>query len=240
MTREPDGLADALSAALRREQDGADTGEARARAAYRAARDAEANVARRTRRRDDWRPAPVRGRWRGSLRTTAFGVAATVLLGGVAVAASGTLDPAPPAPPAPAPAPEAPETFGTSESPGTPGPTGASDAGRSASATPTSRGEVRDGPSKADGKATTKGEAKGKAKGEAKDRTKGRSVHKDAPHAESTGASTGEGTGASDAERNAESYGRSSGKSIDKGEKAAGSKGGNHGVNGPRARGRTP
>ncbi|MFE5969100.1 hypothetical protein [Streptomyces sp. NPDC056463] len=236
MTREPDGLADALSAALRREQDGADTGEARARAAYRAARDAEGNVARRTRRRDDWRPAPVRGRWRGSLRTTAFGVAATVLLGGVAVAASGTLAPAPPAPPAPAPAPEAPETFGTSESPGTPGPTGASDAGRSASATPTSRGEVRDGPSKADGKAT----AKGKAKGEAKDRTKGRGAHKDAPHAESTGASTGAGTRASDGERNAESYGRSSGKSIDKGEKAAGSRGGNHGVNGLRTRGRTP
>ncbi|MER7959079.1 hypothetical protein [Streptomyces sp. NPDC096030] len=216
MTREPDGLADALSAALRREKDGADAGEARARAAYRAARDADANGARRTRRRDDWRPAPVRGRWRGSLRTTAFGVAATVLLGGVAMAASGTLDPVPPAPPAPAPAPEAPETFGTSESPGAPGATGASGAGRGASVTPTSRGEVRDGPSKAGGKATTKATTKGKAKGEAEDRTKGRGGHKGAPHAESTA------------------------ENIDKGEKAAGSKSGNHGVNGPRGRGRTP
>ncbi|MFF3319539.1 hypothetical protein ACFYV5_29080 [Streptomyces sp. NPDC003035] len=93
MTREPDPL----GAAIRRAQDGADTGEARARAAFRAARNTAGYAARRTRRRDDWRPVPVRGRFRGSLRTTALGVAATVLLGGVAVAASGTLDPGAPA-----------------------------------------------------------------------------------------------------------------------------------------------
>ncbi|MFF9912101.1 hypothetical protein [Streptomyces sp. NPDC013457] len=198
MTREPDGLAAALSAALRREQDGADTGEARARAAYRAAREADANVARRTRRRDDWRPAPVRGRWRGSLRTTAFGVAATVLLGGVAVAASGTLDPAPPAPSAPAPAPEAPEIFGTSEPSGIPGAPGAR---RGASAVPTSSGEARD-----------VRDRHSKAKG----RTKGKGALQ--------GRSTGQSNGTGDVN----------------GEQAAGSQGGNHGVNGPRPRGRKP
>ncbi|MEU6883463.1 hypothetical protein [Streptomyces sp. NPDC046712] len=113
MTREPDplgaALSAALSAALRREQDGADTGEARAREAFRAARDGAGYAARRTRRRDDWRSVTVRGRWRGSLRTTALGVAATVLLGGVAVAASGTLDPDPPAPAPVQDNPEAPE-----------------------------------------------------------------------------------------------------------------------------------
>ncbi|MET9373175.1 hypothetical protein ABZX98_03340 [Streptomyces sp. NPDC002992] len=104
MTREPDPFGAALGAAIRRAQDGADTGEARARAAFRAARNTAGYAARRTRRRDDWRPVPVRGRFRGSLRTTALCVAATVLLGGVAVAASGTLDPGAPAQ-APAPAP---------------------------------------------------------------------------------------------------------------------------------------
>ncbi|MEU9863826.1 hypothetical protein AB0D99_23430 [Streptomyces sp. NPDC047971] len=89
MTREPDPLATALSAALRGEEGGAGADEARVREAFRVARDTGRRASRRTRRRDDWRPAPVRGRWRGSLRTTAFGVAATVLLGGVAVAASG-------------------------------------------------------------------------------------------------------------------------------------------------------
>ncbi|MFD9031236.1 hypothetical protein ACFVZW_08815 [Streptomyces sp. NPDC059567] len=127
MTREPDPLAAALSAALRGEQAGADAGETRAREAFRAARDTEGHTARRTRRRDDWRPVPVRGRWRGSLRATAFGLTATVLLGGVAVAASGTLDPAPPAP---APAPE------NSEAP---------EASRSASAVPTVPNRPREG-----------------------------------------------------------------------------------------------
>ncbi|MFE5485319.1 hypothetical protein [Streptomyces sp. NPDC056527] len=128
MTREPDPLAAALGAALRGEQDGADAGETRAREAFRAARDTEGRAVRRTRRRDDWRPVPVRGRWRGPLRTTAFGVAATVLLGGVAVAASGTLDPAPPTP---APAPE------KSEAP---------EASRSASAFPPWWATCRTGP----------------------------------------------------------------------------------------------
>ncbi|MEU6982908.1 hypothetical protein ABZ946_05740 [Streptomyces sp. NPDC046324] len=157
MTREPDALAAVLSAALRREQAGADAGEARAREAFRAARAVEGTAPRRTRRRDDWRPAPVRARWRASLRTTAFGVAATVLLGGVAVAASGTLDPAPPAPPAPAPARE---NSGTPEAPEAPG------TDRGASAVPTSAGEVRDRPwgdgaDKAGGASQGKGRGKG-------------------------------------------------------------------------------
>ncbi|MFB7371517.1 hypothetical protein ACFC0D_16905 [Streptomyces sp. NPDC056222] len=68
MTREPDPLAAALGAALRGEQGGADAGEARAREAFRAARETEGYAARRTRRRDDWRSVlPVRGRWCGCL-----------------------------------------------------------------------------------------------------------------------------------------------------------------------------
>ncbi|HEY9373265.1 MAG TPA: hypothetical protein VIU94_33290, partial [Streptomyces sp.] len=55
-----------------------------------------------TRRRDDWRPATVRRRGAAPVRALGLGVAVTVLLGGVAVAAStGVLDSAPtPAPPA--------------------------------------------------------------------------------------------------------------------------------------------
>ncbi|MFF8607447.1 hypothetical protein ACF06X_16050 [Streptomyces sp. NPDC015346] len=45
-----------------------DPREARARAAYRAARDAGAHRSLRTRRRDDWRPARVRRRWHGGHR----------------------------------------------------------------------------------------------------------------------------------------------------------------------------
>ncbi|MDN3295921.1 hypothetical protein QWM81_18055 [Streptomyces ficellus] len=61
-------------------------GEERAVAAFRAARDEGALAVRGTRRRDDWRPARERRR-RRSLRAAAMGLAATVLLGGVAVAA---------------------------------------------------------------------------------------------------------------------------------------------------------
>ncbi|MGA5167162.1 MULTISPECIES: hypothetical protein [Streptomyces] len=61
-------------------------GEERAVAAFRAARDGGEHAGRRTRRRDDWRPERERRRLR-SLRASAMGLAATVLLGGVAVAA---------------------------------------------------------------------------------------------------------------------------------------------------------
>ncbi|WP_329116871.1 hypothetical protein [Streptomyces sp. NBC_01353] len=175
MTREPDPLAAALSAALRGEQGGADAGEARAREAFRAARDTEGYAARRTRRRDDWRSVPVRGRWCGSLRTTAFGVAATVLLGGVAVAASGTLDPAPPAP-APAPAREK------------------SGASHSASASPVAVGEVRNRPqgSGADqgrgmSDGTVKGEGVRKSKGNGATKGKAKSVDQEVDRPQTKG-----------------------------------------------------
>ncbi|MGI5357007.1 hypothetical protein ACQI4E_17095 [Streptomyces sp. CA-252508] len=61
-------------------------GEERAVAAFRAARDEGLHAGRRSRRRDDWRPERERRRLR-SLRVSAMGLAATVLLGGVAVAA---------------------------------------------------------------------------------------------------------------------------------------------------------
>ncbi|MBT2441292.1 hypothetical protein J7E93_14465 [Streptomyces sp. ISL-36] len=94
-----------------------DAGEALAREAFRAARDAGKHRTLRTRRQDDWRPARVRRRWRGSLRTAAFGVAATVLLGGVAVAAAGSVDPVEPAPEG-GPAHERPSAPGASAGPG--------------------------------------------------------------------------------------------------------------------------
>ncbi|MEU6947017.1 hypothetical protein ABZ957_17560 [Streptomyces sp. NPDC046316] len=190
MTREPDALAAALSAALRREQGGADAGEARAREAFRAARAAEETAARRTRRRDDWRPAPVRGRWHVSLRTTAFGVAATVLLGGVAVAASGTLDPAPPAPPRPAPARETPETPATLEAPAT---------DRGAPAAPTSVGEAA-GRTWSEGADKTRGASQGKGNG----RDKGAPHGKDQGRAKSKSPSTSKGSDENKGERAAE------------------------------------
>ncbi|WP_137993778.1 hypothetical protein [Streptomyces vilmorinianum] len=122
-------LSTALRAALCREQGGGEAGEARAREAFRAARYGAGHTARRTRRRDDWRPVAVRGRWRGALRTTAFGVAATVLLGGVAVAAAGTLDRG-------APAPEPGRTLEHPETPDAPGPSGAPGTTRGTPAAP--------------------------------------------------------------------------------------------------------
>ncbi|MFE7036538.1 hypothetical protein ACFU9Y_40205 [Streptomyces sp. NPDC057621] len=60
----------------------------RALAAFRDARDEGAHAAVRTRRRDDWRPAGERRGW--SLRATLVALAASVTLGGVAVAAIGS------------------------------------------------------------------------------------------------------------------------------------------------------
>lgn len=77
-----------FGAALR--ADGVDSGgEHRAVAAFRAARDAGVRRPR-TRRRDDWRPAAPR-RARLSLRTTLSVALAGLTLGGVAVAAIGTV-----------------------------------------------------------------------------------------------------------------------------------------------------
>ncbi|MFF2779126.1 hypothetical protein ACFVU3_30060 [Streptomyces sp. NPDC058052] len=82
--REHDEMAADLAGALRP----ADVDDASARAAvaaFRTARDAGLHVSRRTRRREDWRPAERRvGR---SLRATLSALAASLTLGGVAVAA---------------------------------------------------------------------------------------------------------------------------------------------------------
>ncbi|WP_406862687.1 hypothetical protein ABZO31_20575 [Streptomyces sp. HUAS MG47] len=93
----PDGpvtapLAEPLRAALRVGAEGApgdarDPHEAAAVDAFRRARDAGEHRSRRTRRRDDWRPATVRSRGAAPVRAVGLGVAVTVLLGGVAVAA---------------------------------------------------------------------------------------------------------------------------------------------------------
>ncbi|MFD9437534.1 hypothetical protein ACFWBR_00920 [Streptomyces sp. NPDC060006] len=67
----------------------ADPAEERALAAFRAARDAGVHGAARTRRRDDWRPGAER-RHGWSVRTTLVALAASVTLGGVAVAGIGS------------------------------------------------------------------------------------------------------------------------------------------------------
>ncbi|WP_328494384.1 hypothetical protein OHS59_17795 [Streptomyces sp. NBC_00414] len=77
-----------LAAAVRGEEADAEA-EKRALAAFRDARDEGAHGAARTRRRDDWRPAGERRRgW--SPRATLVALAASVTLGGVAVAAIGS------------------------------------------------------------------------------------------------------------------------------------------------------
>ncbi|MEU0743686.1 hypothetical protein [Streptomyces sp. NPDC006134] len=76
-----------LSAALRADGDGAE-GERRAVAAFRAARDAGAHRAARTRRRDDWRPR-ARRRTGRSLKATLSVLLAGLALGGAAYAAIG-------------------------------------------------------------------------------------------------------------------------------------------------------
>jgi hypothetical protein len=76
-----------LSAAMRGRADDADA-EARAVAAFRAARTGGAHAAR-TRRRDDWRPREHRRASR-SLKATLAVLLASVTLGGVAVAAIGS------------------------------------------------------------------------------------------------------------------------------------------------------
>ncbi|WP_052411083.1 hypothetical protein [Streptomyces sp. NRRL S-118] len=89
----PRGPAAALLAAAVRGDGAVDPrGEERVLAAFRAARDEGAHAGRRTRRRDDWRPGREQRR-RRSARATALGLAATVLLGGVAVAGqTGAID----------------------------------------------------------------------------------------------------------------------------------------------------
>ncbi|MFD0307102.1 hypothetical protein [Streptomyces sp. NPDC127119] len=76
-----------LAAAVRGGETDPDA-EKRALAAFRDARDEGAHAAVRTRRRDDWRPAGERRGW--SLRATLLALAASVTLGGVAVAAIGS------------------------------------------------------------------------------------------------------------------------------------------------------
>ncbi|MFH8464364.1 hypothetical protein [Streptomyces sp. NPDC017991] len=78
----------ALLAGAVRGEDADPDAEKRALAAFRDARDAGAHGAVRTRRRDDWRPAGERRGW--SLRATLVALAASVTLGGVAVAAIGS------------------------------------------------------------------------------------------------------------------------------------------------------
>ncbi|WP_210578088.1 hypothetical protein [Streptomyces sp. GESEQ-4] len=80
---------EALLAAAMREGDVDAAGEQRAVAAFRAARDAGEHRAR-TRRRDDWRPREQRGVQR-SLKATLSLFLASLTLGGVAVAAIGTV-----------------------------------------------------------------------------------------------------------------------------------------------------
>ncbi|MEU0276624.1 hypothetical protein [Streptomyces sp. NPDC006307] len=97
MRRQPDESPEAAAALWAAAMRGDDTvdpvREERALAAFRAARDAgghahaHAHGVRRARRRDDWRPGGAELRRRRSLRAAAMGLAATVLLGGVAVAA---------------------------------------------------------------------------------------------------------------------------------------------------------
>ncbi|MCF3133935.1 hypothetical protein [Streptomyces olivochromogenes] len=87
-TIEPAGLEEYLGAALRA---GAvdPAAEQRATDAFRVARDAGSHRAR-TRRRDDWRPREHRHMWR-SVKTTAAMLVAGLTLGGVAVAAIGSV-----------------------------------------------------------------------------------------------------------------------------------------------------
>ncbi|MFJ7159457.1 hypothetical protein ACIQUQ_31530 [Streptomyces sp. NPDC101118] len=95
-----DDAAEALSAALRPAAPLDERAAAQAVAAFRAARDEglhEGARAPRTRRRDDWRPAAERRRWR-SLRAALAALVASVTLGGVAVAAGGLPSPFGPAP----------------------------------------------------------------------------------------------------------------------------------------------
>ncbi|MFE0652955.1 hypothetical protein ACFVZH_30725 [Streptomyces sp. NPDC059534] len=80
--------------------------EARAVAAFRAARDAGLHRARPTRRRDDWTPATGRRRPVRSVRTAVAALIASVTLGGVAVATGGLPDRFP-GTPSPAPEPRA-------------------------------------------------------------------------------------------------------------------------------------
>ncbi|MFJ8646315.1 hypothetical protein ACIRNI_09325 [Streptomyces sp. NPDC093546] len=95
MRRQPDESPEAAAALWAAAMRGDDTvdpvREEQALAAFRAARDAgghaHAHGVRRARRRDDWRPGGAELRRRRSLRAAAMGLAATVLLGGVAVAA---------------------------------------------------------------------------------------------------------------------------------------------------------
>ncbi|MER7107904.1 hypothetical protein [Streptomyces sp. NPDC000229] len=90
----PAAVPAALLAAVVRNAEVDPAGEERAVAAFRAARDEGRHAVGKTRRRDDWRPGREQRR-RRSLRAAAMGLAATVLLGGVAVAAQTGAIPSP-------------------------------------------------------------------------------------------------------------------------------------------------
>ncbi|MFD3531256.1 hypothetical protein [Streptomyces sp. NPDC058664] len=88
--REHDDVEAALAAALR--PTGVDDASARAAvAAFRTARDTGLHASGRTGRREDWRPAPERRPGR-SLKTALAALAASLTLGGVAIAATVPLD----------------------------------------------------------------------------------------------------------------------------------------------------
>ncbi|MFF4172987.1 hypothetical protein [Streptomyces sp. NPDC001744] len=89
--RKHDEIAAALADALR-PADVDDASTRAAVAAFRAARDAGLHTSRHTGRREDWRPVPERRTGR-SLRATLSALAASLTLGGVAIAASVPLGP---------------------------------------------------------------------------------------------------------------------------------------------------
>ncbi|MFF3483757.1 hypothetical protein ACFYXC_10770 [Streptomyces sp. NPDC002701] len=155
--------------------------EKRALAAFREARDEGAHGEARTRRRDDWRPAGERRRgW--SVRATLVALAASVTLGGVAVAGIGSGVGAGdggggrdrPRPPESAPA-------------GTPGPSGPPEPGRTDGfAGPSDR------PSGTQDSKNDKSENKDKNKNKNKDKKKDKSKGKGKNKGEDTGASADE------------------------------------------------
>ncbi|MFI6417275.1 hypothetical protein ACIBG6_07660 [Streptomyces sp. NPDC050842] len=88
--REHDDIEAALAAALR-PTDVDDASTRAAVTAFRTARDTGLHTSRRTRRREDWRPASERRRGR-SLKTALAALFASLTLGGVAIAAAVPLD----------------------------------------------------------------------------------------------------------------------------------------------------
>ncbi|WOX22530.1 hypothetical protein [Streptomyces solicathayae] len=121
--RPPKGAPYAARADARPSGEPADPREAAAVDAFRRARDAGEHRTRRTRRRDDWRPVTVRRRSAFPVRAAGLGIAVTVLLGGVAVAAGTGVLPTPfaPRPETPSPSPVPSRSAGGQPEDGGPG-----------------------------------------------------------------------------------------------------------------------